>query len=67
MARAGVIDEEMSVRGHKVFVTTGRDGIVLEAVNDDRPLVRMRFLLDEGDAREIASMLWSCADEVTVQ
>ena len=54
--------EEVQVKGHKVFVFERGGFIVLEAVNDDRPLVRMTFELSSEEADEIATMLRRLAD-----
>lgn len=50
------------IRGHKLSVRGGPGDIVLDAVNDDTPLIRMTFLLGPEDAEDIVTMLTEAVD-----
>lgn len=54
--------DEIEHQGHKVYVTRDGDWVVMGAVNDDRPLVRMTFRLGVEDAEDIVTLLREAID-----
>jgi hypothetical protein len=48
-------------RGHKLFVTDDGEWVVVEAVTDERPNVRLEFRLGSSEAREVAGQLLGSA------
>jgi hypothetical protein len=56
-AKAGIELPDVEVRGHKVYVVREGENVRLDAVNDDRPLVRMRFLFGPEDVEDVIKML----------
>lgn len=54
-------DELADIKGHKVFVSERADGVCIEMVNDDRPLVRIRLDMHPDEAREVVEVLQRAA------